>query len=313
MINPTGIAGLTEHDMTNHKSLGLNVLSLFDGVSCGRIALDQLGIKVNKYFASEIDVNAIKCAMRNYPDTIQLGDVNDVKVSDLPRIDLIIGGSPCTNLSKAVINNMNHNQGLEGVHSKLFYQYLRLLKECKPKYFFLENVAGMKDADRDIISECMGVEPIRINSNEFSAQDRDRLYWTNIPFDTDYTPCTDVLEDILVPADEVPDKYWYKCGHDLHGEEFKIQATLHINGHDILKRVNNKRFKGACLTRVSGGHQQKKVYQSFRCRKLMPIEYERLQCVPDNYTEGVSDTARYSAMGNGWTASVIKQFFKGLV
>jgi site-specific DNA-cytosine methylase len=303
---------MTEIDCTNHKSLGLNVLSLFDGVSCGRIALDQLGITVNKYFASEIETSAIKCAMKNYPDTIQIGDVNNVKGADLPRIDLIIGGSPCQNFSKSVIQNINHNQGLEGVKSKLFYQYLRLIQECKPKYFFLENVAGMKDKDRNIISECMGVEYININSNELSAQDRDRLYWTNIPFDADYVKCTDVLKDILVDADDVPEKYWYKCGFDYNGSDKKIEATLHVNGHDILKRVNNQNFKGACLTRVSGGHQQKKVFQNGRPRKLMPIEYERLQCVPDSYTEGVSDTDRYSAMGNGWTVSVIKQFFKGL-
>ena len=155
----------------------MNVLSLFDGISCGRIALERVGIKVDKYFASEIKDIAIKVTQTNYPDTIQIGDVTKIDATTLPKIDLLIGGSPCQNFS---IANLNSRDGLEGDKSSLFYQYLRLLREVKPKYFLLENVKMKKDQEA-IISELLGVKPILINSNLVSAQSRPRLYWTNIP------------------------------------------------------------------------------------------------------------------------------------
>ena len=155
---------------------GINVLSLFDGMSCGQIALQRAGIKVNKYFASEIKPHAIKVTQTNYPKTIQLGDVTQVKGSDLPKIDLLIGGSPCKGISR-----LNKNQeGLEHTESKLFWEYVRLLEETKPKYFLLENTHGNKEAT-DIITETIGVKPISINSKLVSAQNRPRYYWTNIP------------------------------------------------------------------------------------------------------------------------------------
>ena len=155
-------------------STGLNVLSLFDGMSCGRLALERAGIKVNNYFASEIDKYAIQVAKHNYPNTQHIGDVTKVKASELPKIDLLIGGSPCQSFS-----NAGNGTGFDG-KSGLFYEYVRLLKECKPKYFLLENVK-MKKQWQDIISKELGVEPIKINSNLVSAQNRERLYWTNIP------------------------------------------------------------------------------------------------------------------------------------
>lgn len=153
----------------------LNVLSLFDGMSCGQIALNRAGIKYDKYFASEIKENAIKVTQHNYPDTIQLGDVRDVKASDLPKIDLLIGGSPCQDLSQA----NKSRTGLDGLKSGLFFEYYRLFKELSPTYFLLENVS-MSDKDYMLISDMMGTEPIRINSELVSAQLRDRSYWTNI-------------------------------------------------------------------------------------------------------------------------------------
>ena len=154
----------------------MNVLSLFDGISCGQIALERAGIKVDNYYASEIKDIAIKVTQLHYPNTIQLGDVRNIKAEDLPKIDLLIGGSPCQDFS-----NANRNKdGLEGEKSGLFYQYLRLLHELKPRYFLLENVA-MKKEERKRISDMLGVEPILINSNLVSAQNRKRLYWTNIP------------------------------------------------------------------------------------------------------------------------------------
>jgi DNA-cytosine methyltransferase len=152
----------------------MNVLSLFDGMSAGMIALERAGIKVKNYFASEIDKHAIKVSKANYPNIIQLGDVTSVDVSTLPKIDLLIGGSPCQSIS-----TLGDGSGLEGT-SGLFYQYLRLKQELNPKYFLLENVVGNKEAIKTI-SKLMQVEPILINSNLLSAQNRARYYWTNIP------------------------------------------------------------------------------------------------------------------------------------
>jgi DNA-cytosine methyltransferase len=287
----------------------MNVLSLFDGMSCGQIALDKLGIKVDNYFASEVDKYAMQITMKNYPNTKQIGSVVDVKGEDLPKIDLLFGGSPCQNLSRATINNIKHNGGLMGSKSSLFYEYLRVLTETKPKFFLLENVGGMSNENKNLISEALEVEPIHIDSNLLSAQDRSRLYWTNIPNIKQPKDKGFVLADICVKADDVDSKYWYEKDFTYNGDDKKVQATLHINGHDILKRVNNLNNKSATLTCCRGGNLQKKVFQNGKCRKLMPLEYERLQTAPDNYTFGVSDSQRYNMLGNGWTVDVIAHIF----
>jgi DNA (cytosine-5)-methyltransferase 3A len=299
----------------------MNVLSLFDGMSCGQIALERAGIKIDNYFASEIDKDAIFIAKKNFPNIKHIGSVVDVNGFDLPKIDLLIGGSPCQNLSLAVINNIKHNKGLEGKKSSLFYEYLRLLTETKPKYFFLENVGGMRAKDKDLITEALGVQPLQIDSNLLSAQDRDRYYWTNIAAEPDglfgNLTCKIpqpknkgiVLKDICLNADEVDSKFWYDKDFTYNGDDKKVQATLHLKGHDILKRVNNLNGKSATLTCCRGGNLQKKVFQNGKCRKLTPLEYERLQTVPDNYTLGVSDSQRYNMLGNGWTVDVIAYIF----
>ena len=215
-------------------------------------------------------------------------------------IDLLLGGSPCQGFSKTVSNNLNFEH--EG--SRLFFEYAKALKKLKPKYFLLENVP-MEKWCQDTISEYVGVEPISINSNLVSAQDRERLYWTNIKGIEQPKDKGIILADILQLANEVEEKYWYNVPFDYHGETAKVCATLHINGHDILKRVNNPAFKSATLTACRGGNLQKKVYQDGRCRKLTPLEYERLQTLPDGYTEGISDSQRYNSTGNGWTADAI--------
>lgn len=264
----------------------MNVLSVFDGMSCGRIALERAGIEVNNYYSSEIDKYAIQIANKNYPqDAVnRLGDVTTIKASDLPNIDLLIGGSPCQNLSLAIINNVKHNKGLDGEKSGLFYEYLRLKIELKPKYFLLENVSGMKVKDKDLISSALGVEPIQINSNLFTAQDRDRCYWTNIPVDLDIEDRGILLKDIILDYDKVDDNFWYNIPFKYNGDDEKIQCTLNLKGHDIMKRVYNINGKVGTLTCCRGGNLQKKIYQNGKCRKLTPLEYERLQTVPDNYT-----------------------------
>ena len=280
----------------------MNVLSLFDGLSCGQLALKKAGIPVSKYFASEIEKSSIFIAQKNFPETIQLGDVTKVSKEQVGKIDLLIGGSPCQSFSPAI----SSNTGFDG-KSKLFFEFVRLLKEVKPTWFLLENVE-MKAEWRGVITKHLGVHPIAINSRLFSAQDRPRLYWTNIPIQR-LGSNEQTLGDILEA--NVAEKYFYK-------ESFKIvnkgpvEAIIELNGHDILKRVNSKVHKCQCLTAVCGGNQQKKVIDGGRVRKLTPVEYERLQTVPDDYTAGVSDGSRYRMLGNGWTVDVIAHIFMSL-
>lgn len=284
----------------------MNVLSLFDGLSCGQIALERAGIKYDKYYASEIDKDTIKVTQHNYPNTIQLGDVSNVKSEDLPQIDLLFGGSPCQSFSQAV----SYNTGFDG-KSKLFFEYVRMLRELKPKYFLLENVVMKKEWEQ-VITNYLGVEPVLINSDVFTAQSRPRLYWTNIPLLSLPEKSTDVLATVL--EENVNEKYFYDQEFEFHGDHKVVCATLNINGHDILKRVNSQFHKCQTLTAVCGGNQQKKVIDSKKnkVRKLTPTEYERLQTVPDGYTSIVSDGARYKMLGNGWTVDVIAHIFKGL-
>jgi DNA (cytosine-5)-methyltransferase 3A len=282
----------------------MKILSLFDGLSCGQIALNKAGVHYDEYFSSEIDKNAIKVTQHNYPNTKQLGDVSSLKATDLPKIDLMFGGSPCQSFSNAI----SYNTGFDG-KSKLFFEYVRLLKECSPKYFLLENVV-MKKEWEDVITSYLEVKPVMINSSSFTAQSRQRLYWTNIPILDLPKDNTLVLKDIM--QTEVDEKYYYKESFDFYGNDKVVCATLNINGHDILKRVNSVNHKCQTLTAVCGGNQQKKVIQNNRVRKLTPIEYERLQGVPDNYTSIVSDGARYRMLGNGWSVDVISHIFSSL-
>ena len=327
----------------------MNVLSLFDGMSCGQIALDQLGIKVKNYFAAEVDKYAIKVAQQNFPGTIHLGDVREIQTSGTHlmdecdcghKIDLLIGGSPCQGFSFA-----GKNLNFDDPRSKLFFEYARLLKELKPKYFLLENVR-MKKESMDVISEYLGVEPIAINSNLVSAQNRHRLYWTNIPFDAPTEDKGVVLKDILEP--EVDKKYYagkklresYMGGNQLN-PKYKSQcntiypddgkfATLCAGTHgysfgyvpQILQTARGynkgglkaKNGKTPTLSTSSWQHNNHLTYdEGLTYRKLTPRECERLQTVPEGYTDkGISDTQRYKMLGNGWTVDVIKHIFNGL-
>lgn len=437
----------------------MNVLSLFDGMSCGQIALDQLGIPVDKYFAAEIDKHAIKVAKANYPDMVHLGDVREVRtkhnalhamnengVGELYDIDLLIGGSPCQGFSFA-----GQQLNFDDPRSMLFFEYVRLLKALNPRYFLLENVK-MKKESQDIISEYLGVEPIEINSNLVSAQNRKRLYWTNIPVDGLPEDKGIVLADILEPLEDIGQEHyhsmkavqymergndkWMQAGNrraDRYEQtpdtqkSFTLTANIHkgvpynyfkdtrdaVKGARIVNRrldENGKRKdndksikpqtrlelrkddKAGCLTTVqkdsvvaktnssglqivgeadikareslrrvydtegksptlmasTGGHTQPKILQKGRgynkgglkandgktptistsawehnnhltynegmsWRKLTPTECERLQTVPDGYTDHVSNTQRYKMLGNGWTVEVIKHIMKGMM
>ena len=319
---------------------GINVLSLFDGLSCGNIALEKAGIKVNNYYASEIDKYAIQIANKNYPDITQLGDVLGVKGKDLPKIDLLIGGSPCQDLSFA-----GKGKGLEGDRSSLFYQYVRLLKECKPKYFLLENVR-MKQEYQDIISDLLGVQPIKINSSLVSAQNRVRLYWTNIPNVTQPEDKGILLKDILLDDAEEPMLSNIYCGFKekkprVHtnksitiraasggGAIPSIKLKQHINNESVTKQGKSYALTASYNGAVAWNSVQKKqrtmipvelsdkkdpnTYNGIKYRKLHPLECERLQTIPDGYTSGVSNTQRFRMLGNSWTADIIAHLFKGI-
>lgn len=290
----------------------MKVLSLFDGISCGRLALERAGIPVEVYYASEIEKNAIKISEKNYPDIIRLGDVTKWREWDIPwkEIDLILAGSPCQSLS---ITQSKTRQGLDG-KSKLFFEFVDILNHTRkfnPDVKFLfENVASMSKESKAAIESCLGTELIYQNSNAFSAQDRPRVYGTNFGFTPIDKPSGILLKDIL--QSNVDEKYFYNCNYDFLGYDKTVCAILHINGHDILKRVNSPYAKCQTLTTCGGGNTQKKVMINGRCRKLTPLEYERLQTLPDNYTEGVADGHRYTACGNGWTVDVIAYILKEL-
>ena len=282
----------------------MKVLSLFDGISCARVALDRSGFKDVEYYASEIDKYAIQISQKNWPEIIQLGDVKNIKNvnSDYfdSGIDLLIGGSPCQDLSIAKRNR----KGLDGERSGLFWEYVRILREVKPKYFVLENVASMPKDQQDLITKELGVTPIMIDAGLVSAQTRKRLFWTNIPDVTQPDDKGLVLKDILEKG-EVEDKYWYHYPLTIHEGNKPVCATMHFNNQEMHKRVFSPLFKSPTLTTCKGGGLQKKVLQNGHARKLLPIEYERLTGLPDNYTAGFADSHRYNTCGNAFNVDVV--------
>lgn len=415
----------------------MKVLSLFDGISCGRLALERAGIPVEKYYASEIDKYAIAVAQKNYPDTIQIGDINTVHFTDFMDVDLIIGGSPCQDLSIAKQNR----EGLRGARSGLFWRYVDALATIRPKYFLLENVASMRKEDRDAITETLKkiypeTECIMINSALVSAQQRKRYYWTNWHVEQPQDKGI-LLKDILESAGDFPaamrtrednagkfkrletkddskansltsvqtdsmvavniDNYFRKygtkgkimsdetektqcltasmgCGGgnnpliampvpeatkkgyteiqqgdcvDLtqlssktrrgrsmkdksncltagNPEYYQYVAPQRIGELDGLgkgqaNRIYSVRGKSVCLNANGGGGGAKTgLYKvdlpdgDYIIRKLTPVECERLQTLPDGWTEGISNTQRYKAIGNGWTVDVIAHTLKGV-
>jgi site-specific DNA-cytosine methylase len=277
----------------------MNVLSLFDGMSCGQIALNRAGIKYDKYFASEIDKYAIQVTQHNYPETIQIGDVTQIKGSDLPKIDLLIGGSPCQGFSFA-----GKRLNFEDPRSKLFFEFVRLKEELNPKYFLLENVK-MKKEHEQVITEHMGVEPIKINSNLVSAQNRERLYWTNIlgieqPEDKEI-----LVKDIIdytgehktLPPKTIQAQLYYAKNYKATGKAPTITREV---AHGWGKNITPKCY---VEIKVITGED----------RLFSPIEVERLQTVPDNYSSVVSNTQRFNMLGNGWTVDVIAHIFKNIL
>lgn len=273
-----------------------NVLALFDGISCGQVALTRAGVAFDTYYSSEIDAKCIEVTTANFPNTVHLGDVTQWKSWDISDIDLIMGGSPCQGFSFAG-KQLNFNDP----RSKLFFTMVDIINHFKPKYFLLENVV-MKQAYQDIISQKLGVQPILINSADITPQNRRRLYWTNIPgFSAGPTPTNPVLSTVLLPPSQVDSKYLITPAHQKR-----------IDNSDDVKKGFTKIDppKAVCMTaRQFANWKGTYITTPQGLRKLTPVECERLQTLPDDYTSAVADGHRYRALGNGWTVDIISHIF----
>lgn len=289
------------NDTTCYRQYGINVLSLFDGMSCGQIALQRAGINVNKYFASEIKLHAIKVTQQNYPNTIQLGDVREIKAKNLPKIDLLIGGSPCQDFSSANKKKL----GLQGEKSGLFYEYLRLLKECNPKYFLLENVA-MDDYSYQAISEMVGTYPTNINSELVSGQLRQRSYWTNIGpeyldlFGNRYS---------MIPQPKNKGITFQSILENGYTDRLKARCILEsesrplVSKEKLYRRYNELGF-------INIVFDNKKCEYNENIRILTQTELEKLQTVPEGYTSILKRNDAACLLGDGWTVDVIAHILK---
>jgi len=327
----------------------MNILSVCNGISCGRVATDKADLKVDNYFSSEIDKNAMKIADKNYPQDIdnKLGDMTKWEEWNLPKIDLLIGGTPCQGFSIA-----GKGLNFKDERSKLIFDFIDIKNFYKPKYFLLENVKMIKEC-QDVISGLLGVEPIKINSNLVSAQNRKRLYWTNIPGIEQPKDKRIMLNEIL--EEEVDDSFYINTDRtieicNIEAKKGKIAYigadsqgqrvyTIHdksvtisalgggwgaktglywipcITPDRVNKRQNGQRFKPSNDKFYTLTAQDKHgVLVHGRIRKLTPIECERLQTLPDNYTQVDKLTVgnRIKTIGNGWTVDVIAHIFKGL-
>lgn len=289
----------------------VRVLSLFDGISCGRVALDRLGIKVEKYDAYEIDENAIKVSEDNWKDIAHKGDVFKAEYHE-GEYDLLIGGSPCT-LWSISRGGKGRETTSSGIGWDLFSQYIRALKEAKPKYYLYENNASMSDEIKAEITKSFGHEPVEINSADFSAQVRHRYYWTNIPLGKRPAPCTDTIQDIVY------DNNYKVKSFEKYKDTMRISVDGCVvkwdsSGKGYYSQQNRARIAGKTNTVSANGRDKVNFWLGGTSyRYIHPIEAERLQTLPDNYTKVLkSDTKRIYGVGNGWTVKVIEYLLSGL-
>jgi len=300
----------------------MNILSLFDGMSCGQIALNRANIQYNNYFASEIDKNAIKVTQHHYPNTVQLGDVTKIEFI-ASKIDLLIGGSPCQGFSFA-----GKQLNFDDSRSKLFFEFVRLIDECKPTYFLLENVV-MKKEYEDVITKYLEVEPIKINSSLVSAQNRVRLYWTNIPNvkepEDRNISLSDILEDdSIINPGAIRGRRLNKAtiiGRRLNPDGKRKDYDKDIPITQCLEVRATNTNKSNCLTTVDKdnvlttmpiGRHPNAFKDKLPFRYYTLKEYERLQTIPENYTSVVSTSQAKKMIGNAWTVDVISHIFSYL-
>lgn len=301
----------------------MNVLSLFDGMSCGRIALEKANIKVDNYFSSEIKKHAIVVANKNYPQdkSNRLGDIKQIKGINLPKIDLIIGGSPCQDFSGANKERM----GLKGIKSSLFFEYIRLLKEIKPTYFLLENVK-MKQDDEDYITRTLNCEPIIINSKLLSPQLRHRLYWTNIPNITQPKDLGLKLNDFLIngysdrekartllESDSRPLSTPIKMCHRYFNTGFTTLIFKNKEHFEQIKNHFNINFKNKSAKEIDVliSNMNLDIYNGVRYMNNREREY--CQTIPQGYTDCLSQDEAACLLGDGWTVDVICHILKNIL
>lgn len=331
----------------------MKVLSLFDGMSCGRVALERAGLPVTSYFASELDKHAITIAQKNYPTTVQLGDVRLVRemaeAGFFGRIDLLIGGSPCQGFSFS-----GKQLAFDDPRSVLFFEFVRILralqKDNSDIKFMLENVK-MKKEHLNVITSFLGVNPVFINSALVSAQNRQRYYWANWPISQPADRGI-LLKDIIETGGAVHGYFEPKEKKSNINSVCKSVGLAHGEGNEMPRRVYDTNFKSPTLIAQPGGgayppkiiggavrgryepdgstsqplelnntpkanaltsvQKDSVLSNGITYRKLTPVECERLQTLPDNYTAGVSDTQRYKMLGNGWTVEIVAHILKGL-
>jgi DNA (cytosine-5)-methyltransferase 3A len=299
---------------------GIKVLSLFDGISCGQIALERAGIKVNSYFASEIKKHAIITTQARYPSTIQLGDITKISYRDgvlytnngnfnVGTIDLLLGGSPCQNFSIARISNGFIRDGLDGDKSKLFYEYLRLKKEITPKHFLLENVR-MKKESKEQLDDYLGVDGMLIDSDTISYQKRPRIYWTDIP-------------NLTIPTNKNINFQNHKDNNHDYCKQFKVNKTpsrerMWNKGQSTSSMRSScanitKSDKIYCVTCDQDRAPNSGLieFEDF-CRYLTTRELEIAQTLPVGYTNGLSIRQAQDVIGDGWTVDVIVHILKNL-
>ena len=275
----------------------MKVLSLFDGISCGQLALNRANIKYSEYLACEINKHAIEITTKNFSNTLQIGDIRKLKVPK--KIHLILAGPPCQGFSFAG-KGLNFNDP----RSALFFEAVKIMKRVKPKYFLFENVI-MQSKFADIITGLLGVPPVEVNSSLLSAQNRRRLYWTNIKVKMPKDKKIDI-QDILISRG--------KSIGRIVGRRINPSTGKRDDYNDKIKRVQRLEIradkKSGALTTVKKDNVV--VLANGKWRNLEAIECERLQTVPDNYTYGVPDTARFKALGEAWTVDVIAQILRGI-
>lgn len=289
----------------------MRVLSLFDGISCGMVALERAGISVERYVAYEIDENAIKISKHNYPQIEQRGDVFKADFTEYEDFDLLIGGSPCTYWSVAQKADRREKTS-EGLGWDLFEQYLRAWKESGCKYFLYENNYSMDDAIKEEITKHLGVEPIMINSALLSAQTRKRYYWTNIPNVTMPEDKGIKLSDIIESGTVDRDKALCIA---------RRYAGFNGSQSYLCRRYFGKSFGQAVfegnIQEIKEKWKENPYFESDEqnIRQMTVKECERLQTLPDDYTnaEGVSIRWKYESIGNGWTVDVIAHILKNLI
>lgn len=286
--------------MENQKDI--NVLSLFDGISVAQLALKELNVPINNYYASEIDKNCIKVTQHHFPDTTQLGDVRDIDGTTLPNIDLMVFGSPCQNLSSL----RKRRQGLDSEDSGLFFEALRLLQEVKPKYFLMENVGSMSKHDKKVISDLLGIKPVEINSNLVSCSNRYRLYWTNIP-------------NVVAPKNQ--NISLQDCFESGYFDRTKSNAILTKNiPHTkagliryIKRSIGQVVFHDKAFAELPKSEKLKRIYpmpleEVKSLYRLFTIEeLEQCQTLPIGYVSGIlKKTPATHTIGNSFTKDIIK-------